>query len=462
MTEHNAERQGALPRVRTDLDDYMDPTIGAFSALARALTSESMQQLNSELVRDCHTIIANDSRPFNIRKVNYLVSSHASTVDLGQYIDPSTGKRTVYYARVAQEIDKKGDHVGLPKIIFDKTEGSNVVTNIDASITFEDGVLDEPILKLVYPASIGDMPEVMIDDELRTIASDIISDIFEHLPEENIDLRTRKDKIKDILQKADVKNKITQLLDDPTPTRHKSWNINGRLTRGELRRRRLGVAAISLVGLYGHMVAGFDSTDIKAGPLPLPVAPIEVLNDLMNMPDHKAQGFEKPEGAAEISVGETTVVVPILGDYDTDGVPDGTYVGVGTNASVRNATELSKKGLYEFDFSLRNTERLDSIDEINAQRLEESAAEGFDYEPIEISDSYSSDETYLTSDACFEITGDFIDSKTSVFTQTPSLENALQIETIDQDTARVCVDEDAAQTDGSIFLYQAYGDDLKN
>lgn len=131
------------------------------------------------------------------------------------------------------------------------------------------------------------------------------------------------------------------------------------LPEARVKRRKDRITTFGFLTLFGysHLLAGVDSADVTVnslvpyvdapviGDFPLPLMPIEVINDISNNTDHRAQGYEKPTDAALVQ--ESATDVPLIEDYDVSDVPDASYATFDGNEPKK---ELLKNGLYKVDF----------------------------------------------------------------------------------------------------------------
>lgn len=189
--------------------------------------------------------------------------------------------------------------------------------------------------------------------------------------------------------------------------------------QGFLQRRKksklLGLFAIGTMG-YG----AFFGADAKVGPVPMP-QPIEFIVDWNNAPDHKAEGFPKPDGAAELSLSNQVVSPPLLTDYDTSGAPDALYEEFVFAESVTNPANIRRQvrpGLWEVKYSLPYTPRNGEKD--------------------------------VLGNGCIALFGNFTDGRTSVFTQDVGTEVGISV--LDADVAMICGATDN-HVDGSVFVH---------
>jgi hypothetical protein len=194
---------------------------------------------------------------------------------------------------------------------------------------------------------------------------------------------------------------------------------------GSTRRKWTAGLLITAGVLYGPVP--FDNhPDATVGGFPMPT-PIELIVDLANMPDHKAQNYAAPEGALNVAVGQPINEVPLLVNYRSNGVPDASN-NAGTNPEGGlYGGEHSKPGLYVSDFD-------------------------FAYYPETGSEK---DSAQFHADGCYDIDGDYTAGTTKIFTQTPDLNKIVHLNVEDPQHLSVCKNDPNAKVGkGSIYVYQ--------
>ncbi len=196
------------------------------------------------------------------------------------------------------------------------------------------------------------------------------------------------------------------------------------------------IGAVLLGVFYGPQIIALDA-DARLWSVPLP-QPIEAIVDWANAPDHDAQGFAKPEGAAPIVVGQPVTEIPLLPAYSTQDAPDASYEN---SWDTGYDFDESRPGLYASDFD-------GSYHPERKTCTSGTGANQYQY-PCDPRSAKFGD------DGCYVILGNYRTGMTEVFTQTPGLNGKLTVEATDTKNLRVCLtDPKDETTNGTLYVYQ--------
>lgn len=214
---------------------------------------------------------------------------------------------------------------------------------------------------------------------------------------------------------------------------NKSYEARRKQARRETRMRIVGGLAVAGLLLYGQPIAEMamgKHIDAKLGPVPMP-APVEWVVDMAHIDEHEATAFGKPDGALPLEVGATSIRIPVISNYDTGGVPDASYVrGNGDSNGGVYVREQVDLGLWRSNFSFDDP----SSDNKNARP-----------------------DVRFDPDGCYNIYGNYSDGKSSVFSQTPNINNLVELDLVNASTLKVCKKPDAPDHSvGDIDIYREF------
>ncbi len=209
---------------------------------------------------------------------------------------------------------------------------------------------------------------------------------------------------------------------------------------------------LTLCASYSHLP--FENSDAKVNGFPLPF-PAEFFVDWNNAPDHTAQSFSEPEGAATISAGEYLEEVPALQDYTTTGAPE-TYGG------RDHRIDEVRPGLYDLDLKDQRTpSKLIGEPTLQATYLQDvytavdECRGSADQEGClgDIKAAMESTEKKATRD-CKVVEVDMSIGDVDVFVTDPKLSDVLSVSATDEQI-KVCAEAGQALPEaGSVYFYQ--------
>lgn len=357
-------------------------------------------------------LVDKHSRRTTINRQPGTVTAEFSTQHIGD---------TDYYVRLGRLDEKQYDEI---LFLFDLSKDDAVTTsNIFAMYLKQYAGSAELYVR-------GDVQQgniILNGNEYVALAHSVIDDIYGKLA-----LKREQDKALSAEKRRNIAKKIRELTRKPLQFfsdqevvklgKYSELYGSYQVAKGKQRKVKLIGWSAAMTALYGHMP--FTNEDAKVGFIPLP-APIELLVDGFNMPDHKAQGFAPPEGALVVSIGaEQSTNIPILPHYRTDGVPDSS-----NDYSDKNE---SKPGLYRVDIPEDDT-----------------VVRGLGNLPR--------DKVYDIN-GCMIVEADLTGDKTSVFTLTSGLADKITVFGANEDTLVICSKDETPLSDfpedGSIYIYQ--------
>lgn len=400
------------PEIETAESDYPE--------LRAALSSDT--GFADTLSATCGAILKTDS-------YNAVIDSRRAVVSKAYAPQCLKGNDTFYYARIAAFTDTKGKVEGLPFIVFDETEDTKIDSNNPQAMKFfKDPVSGNAFLQVFNGIEFSD--PLVNDPRYLKLAKDIIDRISEQTSEK----LTPKEKGASHAKKAansilNMLGKIKTYYTDPVGV---SAAFTG--NRIPLGRRRMKRALYSLIAVtigWGPQI--FDnSSDAKLLGIPLP-NPIEALVDWNNSPDHVAQGFPEPDGAAPVLIGKRVEQIPLMVEYDTTDAPSSLY----TTSKEGQTFHESSPGLYAISLS-RKIAIKDDDESSGGSLLVKELDEG----------------------QCINVLGNYTAGKTSVFTQTPEVQKDVTVTAVDGQNLSVCLKPDLRKNNLSdsskLFIYQKH------
>lgn len=127
----------------------------------------------------------------------------------------------------------------------------------------------------------------------------------------------RRDEIKIHVQKSSFPSEVSKILakrlTGSKETFSAAWEKRPKANKLA---KSVGVVAV----LYAHLLHPSADAELKGVPMPLP---IEFVNDILNSPDHDAQGIPTPTGAREIPfTDEYAIQIPFIQDLLSETAPD--------------------------------------------------------------------------------------------------------------------------------------------
>lgn len=308
--------------------DKLMPADNRFPELTQSLeiSAEGLAISAASLCAEAETIIANYGTESTVNGLTAKLSTYYS-------VRHDIGNRPLY-VRLAK-LKKPGIGDELPIIVFAENDQMPVKTPRLRALRFQEYLGDVSLVALN-----GANPEpIMNNERYLNLVAEITADIESKSAEKAEEVRVKREARKHRFRRA-----IRGYFNDREPAPGYSQFE----TMGDRRKATVGALALSGLILYGHLP--FHRTDAKLGPLPLP-APIELLVDWNNAPDHHAQGFREPSEAAELRISGEEMSIPVVDTYDTTDVPDATYI----DANYSIAREESRPGLYKVDFAFSST-----------------------------------------------------------------------------------------------------------
>ncbi len=301
-------------------------------ALRTSLTPETVTRGEiSWLVDACHQVLAEAAVDTVINGRPVRVSEHAHEFTLD---------RSRYYLRIAQFDAPEGERQKDQDIefLFDATpDAETIVTPNPYALRLQRmGSSYELVLD-------NDMKPIVNDPDSFALAQDVVADISTQSMKQRVVRKTLGERALEFTQAAHISwnnyfNDMTQ--------RRKSYPTQPPLvftTRGGFRKAAWGsVAALSLAG-FGHVP--FGHVDAHVGPLPLP-QPVELIVDMSNEKEHRADGFSPPDQAIIVSANSNEAAIPLVPEYNTDGVPSAKKT---KNYDYDSDTMRSRPGLWRVD-----------------------------------------------------------------------------------------------------------------
>ncbi len=355
--------------------------------LAHSLDPETKGVSRAEaLYAQAETLLIHAGRTTTINSVPGIATPWSCEIIIGSQL---------YYARLGK-LDNPDDEDNLPLFLFDTTPNRNVQTVDAFALRFKE---------------YAGVPSLIAQNELDPLVDDprylkVAEEVIRGVAEKYDEYRQAE-----IAAKAARRNVIGRTI------RHLRQYFNdknyreGEFTHNVGDHRKVVAGSLALAGVlgYGHLVDG--SVDAKIGPVPMP-QPIELFVDLGNWPDHRAQGFSEPQGAADLRVGAQNTKLPILDTYRTSGVPDSTRSEGPTGALVHY--EESRPGLYRVDLPSPTAK----------------------------------------AGECVILAGDYRGGESSAFTQDVDIANNVRLNVQSAKELEVCTVEGATQPEGSFYIWQ--------
>lgn len=361
-----------------------------------------LEQFAGDLLAECGVDAAINGRPSVVTK--YACEVDASTDELSK----------TYYARVAQYKNHPS-----PFIVFGEDDSSKkVVARNPQAITFSN-LGEEAMLNVQNGLDVS----VNSTNHLA-IVNNILETIGTKYADEKMTASERRAE-----RARKIGGATKSVIEGFKSIPHKierDWND----TYSNNISRKAITTVVGLGVLYGPQIAA-GHADAKLFGIPMP-QPIELLVDINNAPDHKAQAFDAPQGAAEVHVGQDITDIPMLTGYSTAGAPDASF----NSSAIGYQFDESRPGLYESDFNAadRNSAYYPATD--GQDRGNQKSADFGD-------------------DGCYTVLGDYADGKTVVFTQTAGLDGKIKVKAVNQRELQVCLTNPSdANAKGSVFIYQ--------
>lgn len=380
---------------RIDLSDYPELSANLETQKNGYASPEALLTSAEVLLGECGVETTIDNLPAVATKYACTVEHNGQTL----------------YARIGKMTPKRGG-AHLPQIVFDKTPGLPIETDNFTALGFR---------------FFGDNIAVIVQNELDPLLNEppyleLVKKVTDRIAVQALESREAARQAKESRRQAvkQVPRRLRAYFGD----RQTIYDKPVADTVGEWRILKFGTTALALILGYGGQTVD-RSIDAKLGPLPMP-QPIELFVDLNNVPDHQAQGFKKPKEATVLQVGNKDISLPLLGSYDTRGVPSA-YNGYGPY-------EESKPGLYRVDFASTANIQAQQSDTTTTSMAQEIAP------PLE---------------KCVTVHGNYYGAATRVFTQDADTAEKMRITVKDEKTMQACpIEGEEHRPAGSFFIWQ--------